>query len=91
MFLPFPAQGILANYPKRADLWNVYLDKEIKEGDQESIRRLFDRVINMKFSSKKMKFMFKKYLVYESEHGDEHSVEHVKQKAKEYVESIVQG
>ena len=35
---------------------------------------------------KKMKFLFKKYLRYEKAQGDEERIEHVKQKAMEYVE-----
>lgn len=42
----------------------------------------------MKFSSKKMKFFFKKYLDFEKQHGDESGVDHVKQAALSYVESL---
>lgn len=31
-------EGIISNYPKRVDLWNVYLDQEIKIGQQSVIR-----------------------------------------------------
>lgn len=50
-------------------------------------RRLFERVINLKLSAKKMKFFFKRYLEFEMAKGDESTVEHVKRKAMEYVES----
>ncbi|KAI8369582.1 uncharacterized protein BYT42DRAFT_607950 [Radiomyces spectabilis] len=80
-------EGVMGNYPKRVDLWNVYLDQEIRAGDQEIIRRLFERVTAMKYSSKKMKFLFKKWLQYEKQHGSEDDVERVKQKALAYVES----
>lgn len=40
---------------------------------------------------KKMKFFFKKYLEFEQRHGTEQSVESVKQKAVEYVESKVEA
>jgi rRNA biogenesis protein RRP5 len=43
----------------------------------------------MNMSSRKMKFFFKRYLAFEREHGDELSVEKVKTKAMEYVESKV--
>jgi len=33
--------------------------------------------------------LFKKYLSYEKSQGDEERIEHVKQKAKEYVEAAV--
>jgi rRNA biogenesis protein RRP5 len=31
-------EEILSNYPKRVDLWSVYLDMEIKTGEAENIR-----------------------------------------------------
>lgn len=80
-------EGVLANYPKRLDLWNVYLDKEIKfnGGDVAHVRALFERLLAMDFSAKKMKFLFKKYLTFEQNHGDDGSVAHVKQLAKDFV------
>ncbi|TDH67746.1 hypothetical protein CCR75_005322 [Bremia lactucae] len=79
-------EGILANYPKRMDLWNVYLDKEIKFGDVALVRALFERLVSMDFSAKKMKFLFKKYLRFEQEQGDDEHVEHVKQLAMDFVQ-----
>ncbi|KAI8146542.1 hypothetical protein BJV82DRAFT_665505 [Fennellomyces sp. T-0311] len=80
-------EGLLSNHPKRIDLWNVYVDKEIQAGDQDTIRRLFERITAMKISSKKMKFFFKKWLQYENENGTEEDAERVKEKALEYVNS----
>lgn len=58
---------------------------------QACIRRLFDRITSMSgFSTKKMKFFFKRYMDYESKHGDEDSVDDVKDKAREYVQSKMQ-
>jgi hypothetical protein len=31
-------EGIMANYPKRVDLWNIFLDMEIRTGDPITIR-----------------------------------------------------
>lgn len=91
-------EGVLATYPKRMDLWNVYADKEIRlckdtnctEEDRERIRQLFERLLAMKFSTKKMKFWFKKYISFEQSFGDEAHVDHVKQLAKSYVENAMQ-
>ena len=81
-------EGILSNYPKRLDLWNVYLDKEIKfVQDQDYIRQIFERVTNMKFSAKKIKFLFKKYMEYETEHGTEQTVQHVRDRVQEFIAS----
>lgn len=79
-------EGILASYPRRLDLWSVYLDQEIAQGDQQRIRALFERSTHLALPPKKMKFLFKRYLEYEKEHGDEKGVEHVKKKAMDFVE-----
>ncbi|OJJ51190.1 hypothetical protein ASPZODRAFT_148515 [Penicilliopsis zonata CBS 506.65] len=74
-------EGLLSSFPKRVDLWNVLLDLEIKAGDAEQVRRLFERVLGIRSSkkgaavttveqSKKLKpkqarFFFKKWLSFE--------------------------
>ncbi|CAN6476370.1 unnamed protein product [Victoria cruziana] len=80
-------EKILREYPKRIDLWNVYLDHEIRLKDQELIRALFERATSLSLPPKKMKSLFKKYLCYEKSCGDEERVEYVKRKAMEYVDS----
>jgi rRNA biogenesis protein RRP5 len=79
-------EEILSSYPKRVDIWSVYLDHELNAGNFTLIRHLFDRIISLNLSSKKMKYFFKRYLEFERLHGDSSSMEYVKQKAREYVE-----
>ena len=50
-------------------------------------RHLFERVIHLSLSAKKMKFFFKRYLDFEKKCGTEAEVAEVKRKAVEYVES----
>ncbi|XP_064630324.1 protein RRP5 homolog [Lineus longissimus] len=80
-------ENILSNYPKRTDLWSVYIDMLTKKGDTDAVRAVFERVINLSVSAKRMKFFFKKYLDFEKKFGTEESVAEVKQKALEYVET----
>ena len=77
----------MSSYPKRLDLWNVYVDKEVKAGHMDAARQLLDRMCTLKLSAQKMKGVLKKYLKLEMEHGDEASIEAVREKAREYVES----
>ena len=74
-------EGLLSSFPKRIDLWNVLLDLEIKVGDANQIRRLFERVLGIsqggvamdgtkvgtkrKVKDKQAKFLFKKWLAFE--------------------------
>ena len=87
-------EEILANYPKRVDIWNMYLDQEtsvfVQNMDNKKsnrVQKLFNRVVSLKFSSKKMKFFFKKYLQFEQNHGTSEGEEHVKKLAREWVQS----
>ncbi|RKP09133.1 hypothetical protein THASP1DRAFT_3428, partial [Thamnocephalis sphaerospora] len=80
-------EGIVSNYPKRLDLWSVYLDMEVRAGDQDITRRLFQRITSLKFSSKKMKFLFKKWLSWEKSIGSVDGMEEVKQRALAFVQT----
>lgn len=45
-------EGLLSSFPKRVDLWNVVLDLEMKTGDAEQVRRVFQRVLGINTSTK---------------------------------------
>ena len=40
-------EGLMASYPKRLDLWNVYLDKEVKGGEVRAARNLLERLVSI--------------------------------------------
>merc|ERR1719436_955745 len=84
-------ETILANYPKRTDLWSVYADQLVKIGDRESARALFRRMATLNLQAKKMKFLFKKWLDFETGHGTEAGVSEVKQSAQRYLEGKGMG
>lgn len=50
------------------------------------MRRLFERVSSLKLSSKKMKYVLKRWLDWEAAHGDVDTMAAVKQRAREYVQ-----
>ncbi|XP_057699966.1 protein RRP5 homolog [Corythoichthys intestinalis] len=77
---------VLTSYPKRTDLWSVFIDLMVKHGSQKEVRAIFDRVIHLSVSIKKIKFFFKRYLEYEKKHGTPQSIQAVKEKAMEFVE-----
>ncbi|XP_034095029.1 protein RRP5 homolog [Gymnodraco acuticeps] len=78
---------ILTTYPKRTDLWSVFIDLMVKHGSQKEVRALFDRVIHLSVSVQKIKFFFKRYLEYEKKLGTPQSIQAVKEKAMEFVEA----
>ncbi|GBC08360.1 hypothetical protein RclHR1_08060008 [Rhizophagus clarus] len=82
-------EGMMNSYPKRLDLWSIYIDMEIKAGvNDDIVRRLFQRVVNLKFSTRQMKFLFKKWLKFEMEYGNDEQIEEVKERAKTIAESM---
>ena len=78
-------ESILRNYPKRTDIWSTYIDQEIKQGDPDRTRSLLERATHLDLNPKSMKFLFKRYLNFEREVGDKQRIEHVKQRAMDYV------
>jgi rRNA biogenesis protein RRP5 len=87
-------EGLVSSYPRRVDLWNVYIDQEIKHSsDRGLVEALFERVVGAGSAAgkgigmKQAKFFFKKWLAYEDVHGDSKAVDYVKAKAAEYVSS----
>ncbi|EGW33284.1 uncharacterized protein SPAPADRAFT_137651 [Spathaspora passalidarum NRRL Y-27907] len=81
-------EGLISDAPKRIDLWNVYIDQEIKQDDsKDKVEDLFERVVTKKLSRKQAKFFFKKWLEFEEDKGDEKMVARVKSKAAEYVQN----
>ena len=60
--------------------------QEVKLGDKQRIEALFERAVHMQLPPKKMKFLFKRYLQYEQEHGDAATVAHVKKQALDFVQ-----
>ncbi|XP_010281643.1 PREDICTED: protein RRP5 homolog isoform X2 [Phaethon lepturus] len=80
-------ESTLSSYPKRTDIWSIYMDIMIKHGSQKEVRDIFERVIHLSLAPKKMKFFFKRYLDYEKKFGTKESVLAVKRAALEYVET----
>ena len=79
-------ESIIHSYPKRTDIISTYLDLEIKHSkNKKNIRKTFDKLLareNVKL--KQIKFLFKRYLEFETEHGSEKDVDRVKEKAEEF-------
>jgi len=81
-------ESLLRAYPKRTDLWGVYIDQEVKAGDQASTRNLFQRAVHLALPPKKMQFFFKRFAAYEAAHGTPESVAAVKKQAMAYIEGL---
>ncbi|XP_052228949.1 protein RRP5 homolog isoform X2 [Dreissena polymorpha] len=84
-------ENTLNTYPKRTDLWSIYIDMVTKLGQYEDARSLYKRAVGQPMAVRKMKFFYKKYLQFEEKHGTESHVNDVKQRALEYVEGLQEG
>ena len=82
-------EELVSSFPKRTDLWHIYVDKEIKLNNFAQARQLLDRMISSKLNVKNIKAIFKKYLDFEKRHGTVENQESVKQKARDYAASIM--
>ena len=55
--------NILSEYPKRKDVWDMYIDREVAAGHIREARQLFERMAHRKWSQKKMRPLLKKWCV----------------------------
>lgn len=84
-------EGLVDSYPKRLDLWWQYIDQEASSsrgGDASRARGLFERVLNLKQSTKKVKSILKKWLDFEKKHGDAQGEQEVLSRARAFVEQL---
>ncbi|KAL7272217.1 rRNA biogenesis protein rrp5 [Rhizina undulata] len=81
-------ETLLGTYNKKMDLYNVFLDMEIKYSGEEveGVRGLFKRALAEKCSVRQAKGLFKKWREWEEKRGDAKGVEEVTRRAKEFVE-----
>ncbi|KAK6357094.1 rRNA biogenesis protein rrp5 [Orbilia javanica] len=87
-------EKLLSAYPKRLDIWNVYIDIEAKqEGGIDVIRRLFPRVLAAgKLNAKKANGVFNKWMELEERFapGDKKRKDYVIAQAVEYKKKLME-
>jgi len=81
-------EGIVTNYPKRMDIWSIYMDTEVKYGQPMNARHLFERCLSQTEIRKKprsIKLVFGKYMEFETQHGGPKKVDALRQRVEEYL------
>lgn len=81
-------EGLLATFPKRWDLWDMFVDLEKARGEKENVSRLYERMASSRMKARRAKFVFKKWAEWEEKNGDKKSRERVEALAKEYAEKL---
>lgn len=79
-------EGLVDTYPKRLDIWLQYIDQESRLKNTSGVRDLFERILALKQSSKKVKSVLKKWLEYEKTFGDAKGEQSVLDRARRFVE-----
>jgi len=79
-------ENLIGAYQKRMDIWNVFIDMEMKHGEADAVRSLFKRALaDKKCSAKQAAALFKKWKEFEEKNGDEKNVQDVLARAKVFV------
>ena|ERR1700753_3031172 len=81
-------EGLLSTWPKRYDLWDMYVDLERGHGVAENVRRLYERMAGSRMKKRRAIFVFKKWLEWETKEGTEVDKEKVKEMAAEYARKL---
>jgi len=90
-------EGVVSNYPKRMDIWAIYMDMEVKYGagangkgsNVVQARHLFERCLSNKeiqHKPKKMKLAFRKYMEFEASLGNEKQLDSLRTRVNDYLE-----
>ncbi|XP_016981439.1 protein RRP5 homolog [Drosophila rhopaloa] len=82
---------VVTSYPKRIDIWSVYVDMLIKAGLIDSARNVLERAVLQKLKPNKMQVIYKKYLQLEENHGSDATVAKVKQQAEQWVKNYAKA
>ena len=79
-------EGVVASYPKRVDLWSVFIEMENKAGNVEGARRLCERAVTLRLRARQAKLFFKRWLQLEMASGTPEAADAVREKARKWVE-----
>lgn len=70
-------EGLVSTWPKKGDVWDVYLSLEQSHGSSENVRDLFERMSKIG-KSKRTRGVFEKWQEWEAQEGNTKGVERVK-------------
>ena len=79
-------EKLVATHPKRWDIYSRYLDQEIRRKNLNASRSLFERIQSQRWSSKRMKALYKRWYDFEAENDGD--VERVAALARQYIQGL---
>ncbi|KAH8278785.1 hypothetical protein KR018_009476 [Drosophila ironensis] len=78
---------VVTSYPRRTDIWSVYVDMLVKAGRIDAARNVLERAVGQKLKPSQMQVLYKKYMFLEAQHGTQDAVAKVRQQAKQWVQN----
>ncbi|KAL5120009.1 rRNA biogenesis protein rrp5 [Pleosporales sp. CAS-2024a] len=70
-------EGLVSTWPKKGDIWDVYLSLELSHGSDDNVRDLFERM-SRAGKKKRVSSIFAKWAEWEATKGNKKGVERVK-------------
>ncbi|XPS92745.1 rRNA biogenesis protein rrp5 [Ascochyta lentis] len=71
-------EGLVSTFPKKGDVWDIYIDLERSHGTDDAVRALFERAAKAGGKSKRVASVYKKWADWESGNGNAKGVERVR-------------
>ncbi|KAF1815188.1 nucleic acid-binding protein [Eremomyces bilateralis CBS 781.70] len=81
-------EGLVDTWPKKWDIWDVWMSLEKSKKESEHVRALYGRMSERKMKKKRAKSFFKQWFDWEESFGSEQGLEDVKKRAAAYVEKM---
>ena len=79
-------EGLVSTWPKKGDIWDVYLSLELAHGSEETTRALFERMAKLKMKKKRAAGFFRKWTEWEEAVGNKKGAEKVRMAEQEWKE-----
>ena len=78
---------LLSDYPKRFDIWKLYITQALKRSDIDHARSIYLRLAKASLPPKSMRSALRDFVAFEQAHGDAAAVAHVRHLARAYVDA----
>ncbi|KAF2733591.1 nucleic acid-binding protein [Polyplosphaeria fusca] len=79
-------EGLVSTWPKKGDLWDVYLSLELSHGSEENARSVFERMSKLKMKRKRAAGVFGRWKEWEEKVGNQKGVARVGEMERDWVE-----
>ena len=71
-------EGLVSTWPKKGDIWDMYLSLEQAHGSEDNVRDLFERMSKLSMKKKRAKTVFGKWRDWEESVGNSKGVSRVR-------------